>query len=101
TLRMKATRLAVTPSSWAENPPSRTRRFVTNVRVHEGNASGEYDVTSSILLVRNRYDETHLEIISGRRADVIRRVGDGWKIARRTIYLDQATLSAQNLTAFL
>ncbi|MCW2694019.1 MAG: 3-phenylpropionate/cinnamic acid dioxygenase subunit beta, partial [Mycobacterium sp.] len=34
TLTMKVMRLATTASPWAENPVSRTRRFVSNVRVH-------------------------------------------------------------------
>lgn len=101
TLFMKVSRLCLTASSWAENPPSRTRRFVTNVRVHEGDTDDRYDVTSSILLVRSRYDDTHLELLTARRDDVIRRDDDGWKIVRRTILLDQATLGLQNLTVFL
>src|ERR1700709_1811003 len=29
--------------AWAEDPPSRTRRFVTNIRVAEGAVAGEYE----------------------------------------------------------
>lgn len=100
TLGIKATRLAATTSAWAEKPPSRTRRHVTNVRVFKA-ADGEYEVTSSLLLLRNRYQEPNYEIISARRVDRIRRQDGSLKIARRMIYNDQATLGTQNLAVFL
>jgi 3-phenylpropionate/cinnamic acid dioxygenase small subunit len=102
TLGIKVTRLAATQSAWAEKPPSRTRRFVTNIRVFRrpGDAE-EYQVTSSLLLIRNRYQESQLELLSATRTDVIRRTGDGLRIAARTIYADQATIGTQNLAVFL
>ncbi len=100
TLAIKATRLAATMSAWAEKPPSRTRRHVSNIRVFK-TADGEYEVTSSLLLLRNRYQEPNYEIISARRVDRIRRQDQMLKIAQRTIYSDQATLGTQNLAVFL
>jgi 3-phenylpropionate/cinnamic acid dioxygenase small subunit len=100
TLGIKATRLAATTSAWAEKPPSRTRRHVTNVRVFRAGRD-EYDVTSSLLLLRNRYQEPHYEIISVRRVDRLRRQDGAFKIAKRVIYNDQATLGTQNLAVFL
>jgi 3-phenylpropionate/cinnamic acid dioxygenase small subunit len=100
TLGIKATRLAATMSAWAEKPPSRTRRHVTNIRVFRA-GDDEYDVTSSLLLLRNRYQEPNYEIISARRVDRIRRQDGALKIAKRVIYSDQATLGTQNLAVFL
>lgn len=100
TLGIKATRLAATTSAWAEKPPSRTRRHVTNVRVFRV-PDNEYEVTSSVLLLRNRYQEPHYELISARRVDRIRREDGALKIAKRMIYNDQATLGTQNLAVFL
>jgi 3-phenylpropionate/cinnamic acid dioxygenase small subunit len=100
TLAIKATRLAATMSAWAEKPPSRTRRHVTNIRPFRAGAD-EYDVTSSLLVLRNRYQEPHYEIISVRREDRIRRQDGTFKIAKRLIYNDQATLGTQNLAVFL
>lgn len=102
TLTTKVSRLALTQSAWAEKPPSRTRRFVTSIRVFRA-ASGEdeYEVRSSILLVRNRYQESELELVSARRTDVIRRTGEGFEIAKREIFVDQATIGTQNLAVFL
>jgi 3-phenylpropionate/cinnamic acid dioxygenase small subunit len=101
TLGIKATRLAATTSAWAEKPPSRTRRHVTNIRVFRSGVDGEYEVTSSLLLLRNRYQEPNYEIISARRVDTIRREDGVLKIAKRVIYSDQATLGTQNLAVFL
>jgi len=101
TLGIKATRLAATTSAWAEKPPSRTRRHVTNIRVFRTGVEGEYEVTSSLLLLRNRYQEHNYEIISARRVDILRRQDGALKIAKRIIYSDQASLGTQNLAVFL
>lgn len=102
-LATKVMRLAATQTAWAEKPPSRTRRFVTNIKVFRlphGEAE-EYEVRSSVLLLRNRYQESRLEIVSARRTDRIRRTDDGLKIAGRAIFPDQATIGTQNLAVFL
>jgi len=102
TLGIKVTRLAATQSAWAEKPPSRTRRFVTNIRVfRRPGEMEEYRVTSSLLLTRNRYQESLLEFLSATRDDMIRRTEEGFRIAARTIYADQATIGTQNLAIFL
>lgn len=101
TLGIKATRLAATTSAWAEKPPSRTRRHVTNIRAFRTGVDGEYEVTSSLLLLRNRYQEHNYEIISARRVDLLRRQDGQLKIAKRVIYSDQASLGTQNLAIFL
>jgi len=101
TLGIKATRLAATTSAWAEKPPSRTRRHITNIRVFRTAVDGEYEVTSSLLLLRNRYQEHNYEIISARRVDTLRRLDGTLKIAKRVIYSDQASLGTQNLAVFL
>lgn len=99
-LLAKGMRLTKISSAWSENPPSRTRRFVTNVRVHETEVEGEYHVTSSILLLRVRYDQPQPDFLSARRVDRLRRDGDSFKIARRTIYFDHATIGLQNLSVY-
>jgi 3-phenylpropionate/cinnamic acid dioxygenase small subunit len=103
TLGTKVTRLASTQSAWAEKPPSRTRRFVTNIKVFRAPTGDddEYEVRSSLFIIRNRYQESQLEFLSVRRTDRIRRVDDGFKIAARTIFPDQATMGMQNLAIFL
>lgn len=88
-------------SAWAEDPPSRTRRFVTNARVAECEAAGEYEVSSYLYVERSRFDVAHNETISAERRDIWRLVGGAYKLARREIIVDQSTLGMSNLAIFL
>ncbi|UGS35321.1 3-phenylpropionate/cinnamic acid dioxygenase subunit beta [Capillimicrobium parvum] len=90
-----------TEHAWAEDPPSRTRRFVTNVRAWEGDAAGELVVRSNILLFRSRGDIHDHDLLSGGRTDVLRRENGALRLARRTVLLDESVLRTQNLAVFL
>ncbi|MBM3678322.1 MAG: aromatic-ring-hydroxylating dioxygenase subunit beta [Actinobacteria bacterium] len=90
-----------TEYAWAEDPPSRTRRLVSNVRVQATERPDEWSVRSNLILYRNRYDYTSHQIIAGERHDVVRRTPEGFRLAKRWIYLDQATLATHNLGIFL
>ncbi|MFJ1255792.1 3-phenylpropionate/cinnamic acid dioxygenase subunit beta [Cupriavidus sp. CuC1] len=94
-------RLTATKSAWAEDPPSRTRRLVTNVTVRTGDNPGEFAVCSNLLITRSRFNFDEFDLISGERRDVLRRSGDTFKLARREILLDQAVLGTPNLAIFL
>ncbi|GGN52020.1 MAG: aromatic-ring-hydroxylating dioxygenase subunit beta [Novosphingobium sp.] len=96
---MRTGRLA--KSAWAEDPPSRTRRFVTNVRVGESETAGEYEVVSYLYLERSRMDNPENERLSAERRDIWRLVDGAYKLARREIILDQSTLGMSNLAVFL
>jgi 3-phenylpropionate/cinnamic acid dioxygenase small subunit len=100
TLRLRVERLG-TEYAWAEDPPSRTRRFVANVRVGPGPSADEVEARSYFLVYRNRGDSPGQDLISGERRDVLRRAGGGWRLARRTILVDQATLGTKSLAIFL
>jgi 3-phenylpropionate/cinnamic acid dioxygenase small subunit len=100
TLRLRVKRLK-TEFAWAEDPPSRTRRFVSNVRVADGERGGELDVRSYLLVYRSRGGSPAAELISGERHDVLARKAGGWRIKRRVVVVDQATLGARNLAIFL
>tara|TARA_R110000765_G_scaffold16456_3_gene46235 strand:- start:170 stop:730 length:561 start_codon:yes stop_codon:yes gene_type:complete len=89
-------------SAWAEDPPSRTRRLVTNVLVRETENPDELDVTSYVLMTRSRFSEHHVDIISFERRDVLRKQADGgFKLAKREAILDQSVLGTANLAVFL
>jgi 3-phenylpropionate/cinnamic acid dioxygenase small subunit len=90
-----------TEHAWAEDPPSRTRRFVTNVRCWHGEGEDEVVVVSNLLLFRSRGDIHDHDLLSARRSDVLRRVHDGLKLARREILVDESVLRTQNLAVFL
>lgn len=88
---------------WAEDPPSRSRHLV-DVRVSPSVANDapagtpqEYDVWSNFLVYRNRL-ESETDIWAGERRDVLRVVDEGFKIAKRTILLDQNVVQSKNLS---
>jgi PAH dioxygenase small subunit len=98
TLRMRVERLK-TEFAWAEDPPSRTRRFVTNVRPQL--TEDGVDVRSYLLLYRNRGDDSGAELISAERHDHLRRTTDGLRLRRREVRIDQSTLGVRNLAVML
>jgi phthalate 3,4-dioxygenase subunit beta len=97
-LRVKRLRTDV---AWAEDPPSHTRRFVTNIRTRMGADEDELNVRSSLLLFRSRGDLGHYDLIAGERQDRLRAVEGRLRIAARRIVLDQSSLGTKNLGVFL
>ncbi|GAA1852633.1 3-phenylpropionate/cinnamic acid dioxygenase subunit beta [Pseudonocardia ailaonensis] len=87
-----------TGTAWAEDPPSRTRHLITNIRIAEQNG-GELVVQSNFMLYRTRL-KSDVDVWVGRRDDTLRRTSDGLAIARRFIYLDQTVLQSANLSNF-
>src|SRR3546814_9728864 len=61
-------------SAWAEDPPSRCRRFVTNVRMAESDTAGDYEVVSYLYVERSRGDNWRNETITAERRDVWRAI---------------------------
>jgi 3-phenylpropionate/cinnamic acid dioxygenase small subunit len=98
-LKVRVNRLA-TQHAWAEEPPSRTQRLVTNARVRDVR-DDEVDVKNNLLLYRAQGDGGDYDLLCGERHDTLRRVGDGWQLARRTVLLAQTTLDTPNLGVFL
>lgn len=88
-------------SAWAEDPPSRCRRFVTNVRVAEREVAGEYEVVSYLQIERSRGDNPENERMTAERRDVWREVEGVYQLARREIIVDQAVLAMSNFAVFL
>jgi 3-phenylpropionate/cinnamic acid dioxygenase small subunit len=90
-----------TEYAWAEDPPSRTRRLVTNVRVEAGESESEIRVKSNFLIYRGRYDSPKFNLIAGERHDVLRRAGGDLRLLKRLVLLDHTTLGTHNLAIFL
>lgn len=91
----------LTEHAWAEDPPSRTRRFVTNARAWETGTAEEWLVTTSLLLFRSRGDIRDHDLLSAGRRDILRRVDGRLMLARRLIAVDESVLHMQNLAVFL
>ncbi|HZT06539.1 MAG TPA: aromatic-ring-hydroxylating dioxygenase subunit beta, partial [Chloroflexota bacterium] len=99
-LELRVKRLG-TGYAWSETPPSRTRHVVSNVRVRATDTAGELSVVSNVLVYRNRGWETSPDLFSGERRDVLRIVDGQWRLAARTVFLDQAVLGARDVSIFL
>ena len=94
-------RLVNTKSAWSEDPISRVRRFVTNVSVWKTDKEDEFDVTSYLLLTRNRFQQEDYHILSAERRDRVRRVGRTFELVSREVLIDQSVLGMPNLAIFL
>ncbi len=90
-----------TEHAWTEDPPSRLRHFVTNVRVFACRDDARLIVESAELLFRSRGDVNESALVSCGREDMLRLEGGGWKLACRTIVVDESVLRMQNLAVFL
>ena len=87
--------------AWAEDPPSKARRFITNPRIRPGNAENEFDVVTNMLLYRTRSDIASYDVLSGERRDVLRRTDTGFQLVNRVVLLDQTTLLTHNLALIM
>ena len=94
--------------SWSEDPPSRTRHLITNIRIIEeketktkgsDKVDGEYTVETNFILYRTRLNSEE-DMWVGVRRDQIRRDDDSFKIADRKIFLDQTVILSKNLSNF-
>lgn len=97
-LELRVDRLE-TGYAWAEDPPSRLRHFVTNVRVAAAD-EGDLAVRSNVLVYRSRWDRPAHDLLSGERHDVLRAGEDGLRLCSRTVVLDSTTLPTLNLAFF-
>ncbi|WP_026566670.1 aromatic-ring-hydroxylating dioxygenase subunit beta [Bacillus sp. UNC41MFS5] len=99
-LKLRVERLK-TDYAWAEIPPSRTRRFVSNVRVKDF-VEGEKAVVNSYLLIyRSRSTDIHHDLISGERNDEFLFEDGKWKLSKRVFIVDQTTINTRNLAIFV
>jgi biphenyl 2,3-dioxygenase beta subunit len=95
TLGLRVQRLQV-GRAWAEDPPSRTRHMVGNVRILDVDGD-EISVALNFQLYRTRLDSEEDSWI-GRREDRLRRESGTLKLAKRHIFLDQTVILAQNMS---
>lgn len=86
-----------TETAWAETPPSRTRHFVSNVMVRDGEGENTLRADSIFLITRTRSDHGY-QFFTGKREDVLRRVDGSLRIAARTILVDQTVITNTNLS---
>jgi phthalate 3,4-dioxygenase subunit beta len=95
-----------TEHAWTEDPPSRLRHFITNVRTFEcdGPAGDSHLIVESAeLLFRSRGDVNESALVSCGREDLLRwsdETRTTLQLARRNIIADESVLRMQNLAVF-
>jgi 3-phenylpropionate/cinnamic acid dioxygenase small subunit len=87
-------------SAWSEDPPSRSRHFVSNVRIL-GVEGDEITLEAAFHLYRSRLNSEE-DNWYGRRIDVLRRAESssaaGFRLARRHLFLDQTVILSANMS---
>ncbi len=86
--------------AWSERPPSRTRRFVTNVRTSERD-DGTVEAKSYLLLYYGQGDSESYTFLAGRREDVLHPDSNTFTIAKRHVFLDHAVPKIDKISVFL
>ena len=90
-----------TSHAWTEDPPSRTRRHVSNIRVCSPSPDGSVAVESYLLLFRSRGDQRAPQTLSDARVDLLVAADASFRIVERHITVDESVLRMQNLAVFL
>lgn len=99
-LEMRVDRIE-TGFAWAEEPPTRLRHVIGNIRVRRSDDPDRVEVRSNLLLYHARWDRPDYTVLSGERRDVLVRDESGWKLARRLVVLDNTVVPTLNLSFFL
>ncbi len=86
------------PACHVEYPPSRTRRFITNVRVRE---AGEFiDARANFIVYRDRRGGD-IRTFTGEYRNRLVRIDGELKIAERRAILDSEELGALGMVSFI
>ncbi|WP_420176532.1 aromatic-ring-hydroxylating dioxygenase subunit beta [Luteococcus sp. OSA5] len=92
----------LTNMAWGEEPPSRARHVISNIRVTKGVREGEYVVKSNFYDYRSNGQRYH-DSITGERTDIIIKDENstwGYLIRERRILFDMAMILNKNLSLF-
>jgi phthalate 3,4-dioxygenase subunit beta len=91
----------LTEHAWTEDPPSRMRHHISNVRTFATGDDHHVIVESAELLFRSRGDVNDAALLSCGREDLLREADGQWQLARRIIFIDESVIRMQNLAVFL
>jgi len=83
--------------AWSENPRSRVRHVIGNVRVLDV-TEDTVDVANNQHVFRSYGDTADHDMLSAQRHTTLRESDDGYRISDRTVYLDHTILNTKNLT---
>jgi 3-phenylpropionate/cinnamic acid dioxygenase small subunit len=93
-LRLRVARIR-TGAAHADEPPSRVRHLITNVRVLETPDTGTAKVASNFLVFKSRRNREE-NLFVGCREDIWRQNDGRWKLQERMILLDHNVI--ENIT---
>src|SRR3954447_1694763 len=99
-VRMRLQRLG-TGHAYSEIPPSRTMRLVGSVLVQRTAEADVVDVTSALLVYRQRGIDDHFDLIPCRRNDTLRLTAQGPRLLTREVILTEVGIATPNLGVFL
>lgn len=91
---------AFKPNSWTDNPPPRTRRFVSNVEVLASDQENCFETYSNLMVSYSRHQKDNHQF-SAQRKDLLRLEGGEFKIVRREVILDWNVITGPSLSLFL
>lgn len=98
-LKMRVAKLR-SDFAWAENPATRTRRLVANIRIGPETRETQ-PVTSNFALYCFHGDSPAPAILTGERQDVLVRENGAYKLQTRRVLLDSTVLGLPSLSIFL
>ncbi len=75
----------------AEQPPSRTRHLLSNVRISAATNKKDLEVAANFIVFQSRLEDTEAFFV-GAREDSLIQTDTGWRIACRRILFDHRTL---------
>ena len=101
TLRLRVLQIGDPRLTRAENPPTLTRRFVSNLEVENADPPNDYAAHSNLLVYRQRGTAPDGDFYAGRRRDLLRRDGGSLRIADRLVRLDHNVLFDGSLSIVL
>jgi 3-phenylpropionate/cinnamic acid dioxygenase small subunit len=99
-LKLRIARLG-SEYAWSENPPTRTRRMVSNARVAENGGTPDHTVTSNFVVYCYRGDSATPRLLTGERQDRLRSENGQLKLCRRLVLLDTTVLGMDSLSILL
>ena len=101
TLRLRVLQIGDPKLTRAENPPTLTRRFVSNLEVEAAGPPNDYAAHTNLLVYRQRGTAPDGDFYAGRRRDLLRRDGGSLRIADRLVRLDHNVLFDGSLSIVL
>jgi len=100
-LTLRVRQLADPKLTRAENPPSLTRRFISNLEATHAAPPDSYTVVTNLLVHRARARAQETGQYIGTRHDILRHAGGVLLLARRDVYLDHTLLHDGSMSTLL